>query len=325
MPKNYLLHQIKYMKSLEICERYFNEFGKDLLDKEFYDISDKLAVGLFGSGSECLGYDDEISSDHDLEPGFCIFIPGEDIIDSRIEFRLERAYAKLPKDYLGLTRSLLPPVGGERRGVIRYPEFFKNRCGSSDGLLTVREWLTIPEYSLLECVNGKVFLDNYGEVSEIRKRLEYFPEDIRLKKIAGNLLLMAQSGQYNYNRCIRHNETAAAQLAVFEFVKSTLSVIFLLHKRYQPYYKWIFRALQEFEIPTSIPQDLENIMTTENYGEIAEDKYYLIENTASLIIDELITQDLTAANCSDLEKHAYSVNDRIRDSSVRNLNILAAV
>ncbi len=313
------------MKTLEICERYYYEFGKPLLETEYADISDKLAVGLFGSGSECLGYDDDISADHDLEPGFCIFIPGEEIIDSRLEFRLERSYSKLPKEFMGLTRSSLHPVGGARRGIIRYEDFFRNRCGTSDGILTVSDWLTIPEHYLLECVNGKIFCDNYGKVTEIRERLSYMPKDIRLKKIAGNLLMMAQSGQYNFNRCIRHNETAAAQLAVFEYVNSAISVFFLLNKRYRPYYKWAFKALRELPSLSESSKDFETLMTTENDGDIAEDKYYIIEDIASKVIDKLISEDLTSANCGDLEKHAYSVNDRIQDGTIRNMNILAAV
>ena len=41
------------------------------------------------------------------------------------------------------------------------------------------------------------------------------------------------------------------------------------------------------------------------------------------MIDLLQEQGLTEAVCGDLEKHAYSVNDRIRDNEIRNLHILA--
>ena len=313
------------MKTSEICERYFREFGHDMLREKFPDLVQFTASGLFGSGSECLGYDDDISSDHDLEPGFCIFIPGEDVLSSRDEFRLERAYSALPKEFMGLKRGLFSPVGGPRRGVIRYDDFFKSRCGSEDGILTIEQWLHTPEYYLLECTNGAVYEDNYGQVTEIRERLAYMPEDIRLKKLAGNLLIMAQAGQYNYTRCVKHGETAAAQLAVFAFTQSALNVIFLINKRYTPFYKWIFRAMRDLPRLSDVANDLETLMTTENDGEIAEDKYYTIEDIAAKIIEELLKDDLSAANCGDLEKHAYSVNDKITDGEIRNLHILTAV
>ena len=49
------------MKGLELSEKYFEEYGRPMLDAEFRDILPYLAVGLFGSGSECFGYDDEVS------------------------------------------------------------------------------------------------------------------------------------------------------------------------------------------------------------------------------------------------------------------------
>ena len=58
---------------------------------------------------------------------------------------------------------------------------------------------------------------------------------------------------------------------------------------------------------------------------MAEEKYDVIEGIAADVIDELIEQGLTEANCGDLEKHAYSVNDGIMDAELRNMHILAAV
>ena len=50
-----------------------------------------------------------------------------------------------------------------------------------------------------------------------------------------------------------------------------------------------------------------------------------MEGIAADVIDELQRQKLTQAVCGDLEKHAYSVNDRIADAGIRNMHILAAV
>ncbi|MBR5923273.1 MAG: DUF4037 domain-containing protein [Clostridia bacterium] len=313
------------MKGIELAESFFNLYGKPMLENEFSDITDKLACGIAGSGSECFGFDDEISTDHDFEAGFCIFLPGEDIIDRRTEFLLERAYAKLPKEFGGVKRGMLSPVGGARRGVIRTGDFFNEKVGCTDGNLTVSEWLTLPEQSLAEATNGKIFFDNFGEVTKIREKLAYFPDDIRLKKLAGNLLLMAQSGQYNYKRSVDRGELAAAQLAVFEFVKHAASVIFLLNGVYEPYYKWCFKALRALPKLSIEAEIMEYLITTDNSPDLAKEKYYAIEGVAADVIDELQNQKLTKAVCGDLEKHAYSVNDTILDSNVRNLHVLSAV
>ena len=101
--------------------------------------------------------------------------------------------------------------------------------------------------------------------------------------------------------------------------------IFLLNRRYQPYYKWSFRALRGLPKLSLEAELLEYLLTTDNEGDLAQEKYDVIEGIAADVIDELMEQDLTKANCGDLEKHAYSVNDGIAEAQLRNLHILAAV
>ena len=313
------------MNGLELSRRFYEEYGAPMLHGEFPRWEGQIAVGLLGSGSECLGYDDEVSRDHDFEPGFCIFLPGEDVIDRRTAFLLERAYAKLPREYEGYRRENVNPVGGARRGVLRWSEFLTEKVGSPDGELTLSQWFTVPEQALLEVTAGAVFRDDGGLLTEARERLAFFPEDVRRKKLAGHLLLMAQSGQYNYARCLRHGETGAAQLAAVEFVKSAMSAAFLLSRRYQPYYKWAFRALRDLPQLHTMAEPLEYLLTTPCEGETAEEKQDMIEAVAATVIDVLQEQDLTKAICGDLEKHAYSVNDSVTDPEIRNSHVLAAV
>ena len=287
------------MKGLEIARAYYEQYGG--------------------------GFDDEISRDHDFEPGFSLFLPGEDVVDRRTAFELERAYAALPKEFMGLRRSLVAPVGGPRHGVLRTAEFMTDKVGKADGNLSLMEWLYMPEFSLAEAVNGEIFMDGYGEVTAIRERLRRRPEDVRLKKLAGQLLLMGQSGQYNYRRCLQHGETAAAQLAAVEFVKSTMAAVFLLNDVYQPYYKWCFRAMRALPKLALTAELLEYLLTTDNEPDTAEEKSRVMEGIAADVIGELREQGLTGAVGADLEKYAYLVNDMISDARIRNMHILAAV
>lgn len=314
------------MKGLELSRAYFEEYGRPMLEEQFPDLLPFVAAGLFGSGSECFGYDDETSQDHDFEPCFCLFLPEEELVSRRSAFLLERAYARLPGSFQGFEREKMLPVGGARHGVLRTGEFFLKTVGSADGNLDLRQWLTVPEQALAEAVNGEVYYDLFGEVTQIRKSLAYFPEDVRLKRLAGQVLLMAQAGQYNYLRCLKHGEPAAAQLAVFEFAKSAISAAFLLNRRYQPYYKWGFRALRELPLLSDLAEPLEQMITTNNRGDAAaEEKASVIERVSAALIAQLQAQELTLASGAELERHAYSVNDRIRDASLRNMHILAAV
>ena len=313
------------MKGLELSRAYYESFGAPMLRAQFPELLPQIAVGLFGSGSECFGFDDAVSPDHDFEPGFMILLPGEDTVDRRAAFALERAYAKLPKEFMGFSRSLTNPVGGPRRGVLRTADYFTERIGSPDGVLTTSQWLSMPETALAEAVNGEIFFDGSGEVSRVRARLAHWPEDVRKKKLAGSLLMMAQAGQYNYARCLRHGEAGAAQLAAFEFTRHAMRVVFLLNGAYEPFYKWSFRAMRALKKLSLEAELFEYLITTDNDGDMADAKQDVIEGIAADVIDELQNQGLTQAVCGDLEKHAYSVNDMIADGEIRNLHILAAI
>ena len=313
------------MKGIDLSRAYYEQYGKEMLEKDFPELLPFLAAGLLGSGSECFGYDDEVSRDHDFDPGFCIFIPGEDKVSRKDAFRLERAYHDLPKEFMGLERPDQQPVGGARRGIIRTEDFLMEKAGTPDGCLTLSQWMTVPEQLLLEVTNGELFFDSLRQLTEARSRLAFFPEDVMKKKLAGQLLLMGQSGQYNYLRCIRHGEKAAAQLAAVEFVRSSASVLFLLNRRYQPYYKWCFRAMRSLPRLSILAELLEYLLTTDNEDGISMVKYDVIESISADIAAELERQNLTSVSAAELERHAYSVNDGIGDPHLRNAHVHAAV
>ena len=313
------------MKGLELSRAFYLEHGAPMIAREFPELEGVLAIGLVGSGSECFGYDDSLSEDHDFEPGFCIFLPDESVIDSRTAFRLERAYSKLPREFRGYRRSDLSPVGSNRHGVIRIEDFLLERTGSRDGALSVAEWFSLPEQSLLEVVNGEIFRDDSQYFSDIRRALAYFPPDVRKKKLAGQLLLMGQSGQYNYKRCIERGESGAAALAAGEFVRSAMSAIFLLNSRYMPYYKWSFRALRSLPLLSELEGELEWLISSPNSKENAPEKQKIIERICELAAKELSAQGLSDYQGNEAEGHAYSVNNKITDPNIRNLHILYGV
>ena len=228
------------MKGLELSRRFYDEYGKEMIETQFAEYAGRIAVGLAGEGSECFGFDDDISTDHDFEPGFCLWITDED--DEKFGFKLERAYSKLPREFFGYKRQILSPMSDNRHGVIRIGKFYQRFLGAQNAPDSVHRWLYTPSHALACASNGEIFRDDAGIFSEVRSILNGgYPKDVRMKKIAAHTTLMSQSGLYNYERCINHGERGAAQLAVFEFVKHAVSVIFLLNNEYEPFYKWVFR------------------------------------------------------------------------------------
>ena len=330
------------MKGLEVSKKFYKEFGEKMLCENFSEIKNKISVGLIGAGSECFSYDDDVSTDHDFDPGFLMFIP--DDFDDKTIFKLEHAYSKLPKEFMGYKRNALNPVGGNRRGVKKISDFLYEKTGSRDGNLTLYDYLKIPEESLAEVVNGEIWSDESKVLTKIRLKLMVLPDDIRLKKLAGEILLMAQAGQYNFKRCIEHSEYGAAKLALYEFIKSTIHATFLLNEVYMPYYKWQFRALRDLSWPNALmTEKITNGRDVDEFNNMSfEDKliYFLnldkedikstivlkrIEKIAEIFINRLKKDMLSISPSNYLEPHAYEINNKIKNNDLRNMHILAAV
>lgn len=316
------------MKGLELSERYYRAYGQPMLESRFPALLPHLACGLIGEGSECLGYDDEISQDHDFEPGFILFLPGENVVSRRDAFLLERAYQALPDTFEGFRRKGISPVGGNRLGVRRLDAFLEEKTGRPDGVLTLKDWMTVPEQGLLEVTAGRVFYDGPGTLTGVRAGLRRLPDDVRVKRLAGHLLLMGQAGQYNYGRCLRRGEHAAAASCLYRFAESAVHAAHLLEGRYVPYYKWQFRSLREIPVVAegysgeALSADLEALMT----GPGDAGKQEAVERVATRFAEALREFGLTDGNIDpELERAAYAVNGRVEDPGIRNLNILAAV
>ena len=121
-------------------------------------------------------------------------------------------------------------------------QFYKRYTLYPEGPQSPAEYRRIPQDFLCTATNGEVFLDNLGTFTNIRQRLlTYYPEDIRLRKIAYELNQLAQSGQYNLPRMLQRGDTVAAQLALSQFVNHYMLAVHLLNKSYAPFYKWIYR------------------------------------------------------------------------------------
>lgn len=235
------------MKGIDISRAFYEEYGRPMIEKEFSEYANKIAVGLVGHGSECFRFDDEISCDHDFEPGFCLWLRDED--EKAIGFKLFRAYSKLPDEYMGLRLKEKSAFGSNSKGVMTISDFYMQYTGRAGAPETLSDWLYTPSHYLAEATNGEVFFDPLGDFSRIREKIKHgMPEDVRLKKIASCALLMAQTGQYNYSRCLSHGEGGAARLALCEFVKEGIEVVFLLNKAHMPYYKWAFRSMASLPI-----------------------------------------------------------------------------
>lgn len=218
-----------------------------MLYEQFPEIAEKAAAGLVGYGSECLGFDDEISRDHDYGPSFCIWLPRE--IYGEYGRKMQAAYDALSKEFMGFAGRVEEEQGKGRVGVLCLEDFYMEILGQDCVPEREEEWFAIPESALCTAVSGKVFEDNFGLFTKMREALlAYYPEEVWRKKLAESLAKAAQAGQYNYARAMKRGERIAAEICLTEFAKEAMQIVYLLNKKYAPFYKWMHRGLRELAV-----------------------------------------------------------------------------
>ena len=333
------------MNGIELAEKYYKTYGESAFSSAFPEILPFLCFGLSGAGSECYGFDDEISRDHDFEPGFCVFYP-EDKLDSRQVFALERAYAKLPADFMGLSRQKIASYGGvRRRGVIGVNEFFSRYVPGGAAPSDLSGWASIPEQNLCEALNGRVFADYYGLFSSVRASLADMPEDIKKKRLSGLLFAISQSGWYDALRMLQRGDTAASRLFLAEFARDAARCVYILNGRYSPYMKWLIRGLKELPsdaVCSEIHQTIEKLLNVDVSSPAGSNE---LTSCLRTITEKILTgcenkygcglSDIYSAfdnneNEADrwirlLQRAAFSLNDMVSDNYLRNSDILLLV
>jgi hypothetical protein len=304
------------MKGLQLAESYFNEYGMPIIRDKFPDYHERIAAGLIGDGSECLSFDDDISRDHDWGPGFCFWLTEEDY--DEIGQALQQEYDEMPGEYKGFERKT-SDWGEGRVGVFEIGAFYRGFIGRPDAPKSISDWLHIPDTYLSACTSGKVFYDVLGKFTGIQNDLlRFYPEDVRLVRIAAKCMSAAQSGQYNYARSVHRRDLFAAQYAETKFCADIMSMVYLLNRKYTPYYKWVHRGLSGLPILGNYMfNKIEVIVASNDHSE----KQQLVEEVCTAVINELRTLGLSDSASEFLLDHGPVIHNKITDKELRKRNV----
>ena len=302
---------LENIKGLELSKKYFYDIVLPEFEKSLKDILPLCAFGLVGEGSECYGYDDKISQDHDFGPSVCIWLRKDDYLKHKD--KINEVLKKLPKTYLGFQELKESEWGSDRRGLLNIEDFYFKFLGSSKVPETIAEWQKIPETALATATNGEIFLDNLGEFTKIHKELlNYYPEPIRQNKIATRLMNISQHAQYNYTRCLKRNDLVAANQCLYLFVDEVIHLVFLLNRRYKIFYKWSNRALLDLKIlGEEIHKLLEDMV-------FAQNKIPYVRKICKILAEELRNQKLTNCGSEFLADLGVDIQKNIDDEFFKN-------
>ncbi len=315
-------------RTIELFQEFYERYGAPMIHEHFPEYEGRIAVGLVGEGSDCFGFDDEISRDHDFGLGFCMWLHAEDY--ARIGEQLENIYrnllagkgAEFSRQVFGEGRAYCNPRFDSRRGVFEITDFYKRLLRipveSEEELLIDNKVYRAEERFLATAVNGKVFRDDDRTFSLIRERLlKHYPEHIRRLKLAQEMHLFSHGGQSNYPRMMARKDYVAARLALDLSIKSAMHMAYLLNGVYMPYYKWQRRGLDNLQRLSELGPllDMLSVLCVQNNA--WEGKTYdatvlntddpvvvILEQIAELLLSELNRQGIVKGSDTFLELYS---------------------
>ncbi len=308
--------QKDYVNHIERCRDFYEIYGAPMIHEKFADYESRIAVGLVGEGSDCFGFEDTISTDHDFEVGFCMWLSKEDY--DVIGASLNQAYEELVavhRDEFWESEPLteVNRFIDSRRGVFCISSFYENILGVtiSDELMPeqlwgVRIWYGIEEHKLATATNGQVFRDDAGGFTKIREVLQAgYPERVWRLRLATALHDFSQYAQSNYARMMARKDIVTARMCVAKGMQSAMEIAYLLNKTYAPYYKWQRRGMEGLTLLQDVIPLLDEIARAELQTKAWEGISYradmfnekdsvlvLFEKTAGILLQEMKAQGL---------------------------------
>lgn len=303
--------------------RFYENRVAPMIHAKFSKYESRIAVGLAGEGSDCFGFDDFISRDHDFGTGVCLWLTDEDF--HTFGRLLSISYNELVDSTPGadLTARLR-----ERRGVMTIDGFYSGILGTQleaeKGVIPEETWRYMDHSCLATAVNGEIFRDDPGIFSAFRSALlDYYPDRIWRECIASELHRFSASLQVNYSRCMARKDTVAAQICRSMGMEAAMELFFLLKRVFPPYYKWTYRALTELDEKGSFGRKIKDLAETpcalsswehirympDNLN-VSDRVVVISEQIAETLRDMLLESGLSHCRDAYLEKHVDEVLER---------------
>lgn len=297
------------MKGLDRVKAFYDSTLLPALKEEFPTSWDSIFISKKGRGSECYGFDDEISKDHDYNHNVQIVLTEEQ--DRAFGFKLMRFYHQFEEKG---TKSIFRE---KRDGIFSLPEFLEQLIGSSTVPTTPFEYLKIPEHALYEAQNGAILQEGDGVVLSAMKAIDHVPLDVYRQRLAAHLTLAYQAGVYNALRMLKRGDEEAFQLCINLYIEHISCSLFAINQKNAPYYKWRFRALHELPLGRNVVALLSSLLLNKE-----SDKISLITSINNELLALLCSQSFTTNNPGTLALAALQVREKIEDKRVRSLHIM---
>jgi hypothetical protein len=269
----------EFIPGLTLAGLYYREAVRPALESYAPRLAHSAA--LIGPGSEVLGFDTEMSADHNWGPQLTIYLSAED--HARVAGDLRETLGhELPFTFRGYPTHFeqdpgdpgtVLPEATQRRPINHrvhitvLGDFLLRYIGTalSDGP-TLLDWLTIPEQKLRSLVGGAVYHDGLNVLRPMRRKLATYPHDVWLYLLSAQWQRIGQEEPFMGRAGIVGDEAGSAVIAA-RLVRDLMRLSMLMERVYAPYPKWFGSAFAQLDCTGLLGPVLERALSSTNWRE----------------------------------------------------------
>src|SRR5579862_7944391 len=270
----------QFLSGVKLNRRYYHEIVQPILATHFPDLV--YSAALMGFGSDVLGYDTPLSTDHEWGPRLLLFLSEED--ETTVAPRIFSVLSEqLPTSFLGYSTNFElgtegeggPRVRGEAiAGAVKHhidlwtvDRFLRRELGvESAQTLHAADWLVFPQQKLLEVTAGAMYHDGLGQLIPQRRRFDYYPLAVWLYLISAQWMRLSQEEAF-MGRCGDVGDEIGSRIIAVRLVRDLMRLCFLFERRYAPYSKWLGTAFARLACAKSLNPILRNALAATTWQE----------------------------------------------------------
>ena len=294
-----------FIPGRELSRLFYQEAVRPILNESFPDL--RYTAALIGAGSEVLGFDTEMSTDHHWGPRQQLFLEEEDL-DNLGPAISKTLAGRLPATFRGYSTHFSPPdpedsgtqllVEIEDGPVNHRVEMFALRAYCLDYLgiepdaaLNAAGWLTIPGQKLRTITAGAIFRDDSGALARLQERLAYYPHDVWLAMLAAGWSRIGQEEAFMGRTGLAGDELGSVLIAG-RLLHDLMNLCFLIERQYAPYSKWFGMAFKGLDCAGRLMPLFHDVFDAGSWREREEPLVGAYEIVAEMFNDLRITEPL---------------------------------
>lgn len=247
-----------FVSGIELSGSFFDDLVRERADAVLG--AERYAAALLGPGSEVLGLDSEVSTDHDWGPRVVLVVAESDVP------RADSLRVGLPDWYRG--HSLKFGENLERKPwtqpiyAVTVEALFMRFLGFNPLRgVSLLDWLSAPSNNLLMLTSGRVFHDGPGELTEARRVLHWYPDDLWVWMLGCQWNRISQEHAF-VGRAAQADDALGGRVLTARLARDTIRLAFLVERRFAPYSKWLAKALRRLRCGPGLTRHLEAALAT---------------------------------------------------------------